>query len=407
MHGSPAADQSGLLIRSSSNVKVTCSEFQQLDHAISMMSSTGVRIEDNEFHDLRADGLVSAGTSSVQTVSNGLTDFYPVEGDHPYAIQFLTRGTTASARDISISDNLIDRGEGGITQGIFMTDQVGTLPYQNVTITNNVLVGTMYSDIAVANDANITVGGNTVAALSDMKSFIQVLNVNGAVVTNNSAAVFNYTGTTNLTTTGNVVVTAVLDGGSALISAWLAAHDGVISGGSGSDPLPGGETEIIAETVLGTSGDDRMAVDGTHDTRLEGMAGNDLLRRRDQRPAGRCRQRHLRHQRRRRCGRRSRRGGDRRGQHQRQLCADRQCRDAEPAGAAVRRAGTAVGGGRPRCAVPPGRPSPAAPLPDRPSVRSGPWSPEPAGASEPAPAPVRVRRSSWRPRSYRVRRRRW
>jgi parallel beta-helix repeat protein len=103
LNGTPADDQSGILIRSSSGVRVTGSEFQQLDHGISLTDSSDVRVDNNRMHDLRADGIVAVGTSRVQIVGNSFTDFYPVSGDHPDAIQFLTRGATARATDIVVS----------------------------------------------------------------------------------------------------------------------------------------------------------------------------------------------------------------------------------------------------------------------------------------------------------------
>ena len=57
---------------------------------------------------------------------------------------------------------MFNRGSGTIVQGIFISDEVGTLPYQRVTVTDNVIVGAMYNGIAVAgaNDAKLT--NNTV-----------------------------------------------------------------------------------------------------------------------------------------------------------------------------------------------------------------------------------------------------
>ncbi len=287
LNGSPADDQSGLLIRNSTDVKVTGSEFQQLDHGISLVESTGVRIEGNEFHDMRADGIVSAGTSNVQIVGNSFTDFYPVTGDHPDAIQFLTRGTTHSAENIVISNNLIARGEGAVTQGIFMTDQVGTLPYQNVSIINNVVIGAMYNAIAIANSANLTLTGNTVAAYGDIGSYIQVFNTATANVSNNEAMKINFSNVTGLTNTGNSLISPLTAEVIARLNEWLISSggadgaslviDGSASAPSQSAPIPAPEPSAEPTLLLGTSGDDRLIASGKADARLEGGDGNDVL----------------------------------------------------------------------------------------------------------------------------------
>ncbi len=293
LNGSPADDQSGILVRSSVNVKITGSEFQQLDHGISMVDSSGVSVASNRFHDMRADGIVSAGTSNVQIVGNHFTNFYPVTGDHPDAIQFLTRGTTASARDILISGNFITRGEGAIIQGIFLTDQVGTLPYQNVTITNNVVVGAMYNGIAVAHSANLTLTGNTVAAYSDMKSYIQVFDTETAVVANNEAMRINLSNITGLTQTENVLISSLKGDATNALSHWVwgsagadqlfaresgsrieaGAGDDIVTGRDGADYLRGGDGRDL---INAGGGDDDVNGNMGEDT-VNGGWGDDIL----------------------------------------------------------------------------------------------------------------------------------
>jgi hypothetical protein len=54
-----------------------------------------------------------------------------------------------------ISGNTILRGSGQPMQGIFMRDEVGSAPYQHVTVTNNLVVGSMFHGITVSS----TIGG--------------------------------------------------------------------------------------------------------------------------------------------------------------------------------------------------------------------------------------------------------
>jgi Ca2+-binding RTX toxin-like protein len=323
IHGSlnnnPGDDQSGLLVKDSSNVRIVGSEFHELDHGISLSNNDGVRIEGNSMHDMRADGVIAQGTSNVQVVGNVFTDFYPSEGDHPDAIQFLTRGTTERAHDILVSGNLITRGDGAIIQGIFITDQIG-LGYDRVTVTDNVVVGGMYNGIMVAKANGVVVSGNTVAAYADMGSYIRVNDSTNAQVTNNDAMLFNLAGTTNLTQSGNTVIAKLTADQVANLKAWLVANGGeaakLLDGADGgvvtvpttpttpttptspttpttpttptaptapttvpkpADPITSAP-EVTAPVLLsGTSGADRLTVSGKANMRLEGGDGNDVL----------------------------------------------------------------------------------------------------------------------------------
>jgi Ca2+-binding RTX toxin-like protein len=325
VHGSldnnPQNDQSGLLVKDSSNVTIKNSEFHELDHAVSLSNNNGVRIEGNVIHDIRADGVISQGSSNVNVLNNAFRDFSPVSGDHPDAIQFLTRGTTAKAHDITVSGNIITRGDGAIIQGIFITDQIG-IGYDRVTVTDNVVVGGMYNGIMVANANGVVVDGNTIAAYGDMGSYMRVNNSTNAKVTNNEAMLFNLEGTTGLTDTGNVKISPLTAAEIAKINAWLKAtgdnvgdistlplpgNIGPTNPGTGTpDPIPTPDPDPTPDptpnpdpkpdptpdpdpapnpdpvpgdltVVKGTSGADRLTVSGKVNMQLEGGAGDDVL----------------------------------------------------------------------------------------------------------------------------------
>lgn len=284
LNGTPADDQSGILIRSSSGVRVTGSEFQQLDHGISLTDSSDVRVDNNRMHDLRADGIVAVGTSRVQIVGNSFTDFYPVSGDHPDAIQFLTRGATARATDIVVSGNLITRGSGGVIQGVFITDQIG-LGYDRVTVTDNVVIGGMYNGIMVTKTNGLVVGGNLVVGYSDMTSWIRINDSTNAQVTDNQAMTFNLQGTTNLTQSGNSIVAALQDNGANALAHWIKGGDGDdhlsaridggsrIEGGAGNDIITGRE---FADFLRGGDGNDSILGGGGGDD-INGNTGDDTI----------------------------------------------------------------------------------------------------------------------------------
>src|SRR3546814_6684622 len=65
----------------------------------------------NSFHTMRSDGVRGGGTNDVVISNNYFTDFHPVGADHPDAIQLWTTNTTESARNISITGNVFERGD--------------------------------------------------------------------------------------------------------------------------------------------------------------------------------------------------------------------------------------------------------------------------------------------------------
>ena len=303
LDGNPQNDVIGFLIRTSDNVSVTDSEFQQLSSAVGHLDDTNLVVSGNHFHDLRTDAIRGGGSSHVTVSGNTFTDFYPVAGDHGDAIQFWTTNTSVSAHDITVTDNLFLRGAGSVAQGVFLRDEVGGLPYQRVTITGNFMIGTMYNGIAIDGGREVTIDHNTVVGFTDMKSWIRLDSVTGGAVTNNSANVFLAAATnSSLAMSANTVVPLAADAGAAALQQWSAQHPGagqllgdaadnilnggfgisVLRGGDGADRITGsGAAEDIngnqgADTIHGGAGED-WVVGGKDNDLLFGDAGNDIV----------------------------------------------------------------------------------------------------------------------------------
>jgi len=289
LDGNPSNDPIGLLIRGSSHVTVEGSEFQQLESGITHVGSENVVIRDNSFHDLRMDGIRGGGSSFVTIADNDFRDFYPVGADHPDAIQFWTSGTTASAHDIVITGNTYVRGQGEIAQGIFVSDE-GDLPYQRVTITDNLIVGASYHGITVGHGEDVTVTDNVVVGLSDRKSWIFLGKVDGAASHGNVANEYQFGDITGLVSSNNATTGLASDkglaviaehGGSKLLGA-PAISDKVMTGGFGNTTLEGGAgADIIVDTggsnyLRGGDGADRVQGGGGFDD-MNGNSGADTL----------------------------------------------------------------------------------------------------------------------------------
>ena len=270
IHGSldndPGNDTGGLLFRSSSDVSVTNSEFQQLYWGVSHVSDTNLTISGNVFHDLRMDGVRGVGSSFVTIDSNSFTDFFPLSGDHADAIQFWTSGSTVAATDIVISNNAFARGNGVVVQGVFLRDEVNSLHYDRVTITGNLIAGGLYNGIAVIGALNVVVDSNTVQGFTNARSWISLDWVTGGQVTNNSANSFYVTNSTNVLQASNLTIPLATDQGAAVISQWYALHPNVGSLGA----------YVAGVTVNGTTGADNL-IGGTGSDTLNGVAGYDTL----------------------------------------------------------------------------------------------------------------------------------
>lgn len=214
LDGNPQGKTSGISILKSSKIKVLDSEFQQLRRGVGVGSSQDVTISGNRFHNLQTDGVMAAEVTRISIVGNEFSSFFPVDGDHPDAIQFLTSGTSQPSRDVLIANNVAMRGAGKGVQGVFMRDETKRLPYENVRIQNNLLVGTGYNGIAVAGGKNIEITGNELLSYEGKTNlnWVLVKRAEGVVVSDNRAAKFGYDGVSGLKESRNKVNQPIRDG---------------------------------------------------------------------------------------------------------------------------------------------------------------------------------------------------
>jgi len=238
---SPTAvdDRGGLNLWHSSGISVTNSTFESLGgtvgNSLNLTDDNSVSISGNAFFNIACDGMDVVGTSNISISNNSFTDFAYTAGSHPDAIQFWNAGTTGSAENITISDNVITRGAGETSQGIFIEDDSnGTQPYLGLTISGNTLVGMPYNAIAIggaSGDPDASTGtvvkGNTVQSYNDAVSWISVANSINPTVTNNaSGQSINYTygnTSTGVTQSGNTILAAIAPPSPTLANAGAAA----------------------------------------------------------------------------------------------------------------------------------------------------------------------------------------
>jgi hypothetical protein len=229
--GNVQSAPNGLSFLDSSNVTVENSEFTQLKTAIGIGANTltqvdNINVLNNNIHDLSRAGVVLAGASEVNVSGNLISGITAADGTHPDAIQFFTTGTTQASQDINVSNNVILKGDGVATQGIFFRDQVGDLHFQNVTIDNNLVVGTGYDGISVNGVNGASISGNELISNPGATNNTWMLVTNGSNVTStdNSAQSISFTGVTNVKETGDILNAPVTDGGLAAVEGWASTH---------------------------------------------------------------------------------------------------------------------------------------------------------------------------------------
>jgi len=208
---SGASDQTlggnGIKVTSSEQVTIKDSHVHHLGNGVSLSFSEHVTVTGNVVEYIRVDGIRGNGSSWVEISDNELRTFKRNPGEHGDAIQFFTVNTTAPTHDIRIIDNLIERGEGGRMQGIFMRDESkGKTPYINVEISGNTLLGTGYNGIAINFAQGAIITNNTVVGYEDQTSWISLEDTNGAVLRDNTASSYRDHRNVNFDRADNVTV---------------------------------------------------------------------------------------------------------------------------------------------------------------------------------------------------------
>lgn len=294
----PQNDRALVMIRESRNVTVSNSEFQQAFNAVSHINNDGLKIVGNDFHDIRTDGIRGGGASNLLISGNYFTDFYPIAGDHPDAIQLWTDNTSVAAKNITITNNVVVRGEGSPMQGIFLRDSGRELPFENVTITGNTMIGSMYNGISVESGKNLSIQNNKVVGMADQKSWIRLTAVTDATVANNAATDYIYTESSNVSRFANVSVGVADVATAGRMASWVDAYKGsmttlgasllkafdgkiaafgVIDGTAAQKAATAALFNFEERLISGTSGNDRLVASGIGDFRLDGGDGNDTL----------------------------------------------------------------------------------------------------------------------------------
>lgn len=189
------------------NCSVSNSQFFHVKNGL-FFGGTGFIAYHNQFHDLQSDGMDFSQAVNVEAYQNYIHDTQVPVGAHPDFFQLFTANTTTASNNINVHTNCVWRGlSGQMTQGIFITLTYTYNPrIQNVTVNDNLLVGTNANAICVTGCDGVTIIGNQLYRFPDQVMWVRTGN------------------NTNQTVSGNVIHPAVTDQGVAVVNAWLAQY---------------------------------------------------------------------------------------------------------------------------------------------------------------------------------------
>ncbi|MEO6298171.1 MAG: PKD domain-containing protein, partial [Paracoccaceae bacterium] len=160
----------GLTIDKSSAVTLTGNQFFNFLRGLVVSDSEHVTIWGNEISAIRSDGMDFASVQSVLIANNQLHDFKAsrMSDDHADMIQFWTAGTSRPTKDVVIRDNVLNSGNGGWTQSIFMGNELvrqglagPEMFYRNITISGNVIINSHLHGITVGEADGLAIAHNT------------------------------------------------------------------------------------------------------------------------------------------------------------------------------------------------------------------------------------------------------
>lgn len=217
----------GVMLRQSQDVHLLRSYIAGFRHGIAMLEVSETVIELNELERLQTDAIRGGGVNRLRIAFNVMTDFSPAEKDHPDGIQLWSTNQPQPGRDIEIVGNLVARGKGGATQGIFIRDTHRQMPFEGIRIRGNLILGSRYNGITVAGAKDVLVEDNRVVAESDRKSWIRLTRIEGYASRGNEAMQFIYKDVEGEEFAPQNRVIAPRDGAAPeLIGAWLETQSG-------------------------------------------------------------------------------------------------------------------------------------------------------------------------------------
>lgn len=210
---------SAMLLRDSQNITVSDNTISNFGTALGILELDGLVVKNNDISQLQHDGIQGAGIRNAEITDNHFHDFFGSSQsiNHDDMIQIWGTNAKTVTANITISGNLLDAGDSGISQGIFIRNEEfgkdGTPTsgyFQNITITDNMIHNGAYHGISVSDTNGVVVTSNTIlknevsglfnddgSALTATEPWYNVSNSQNVAVTDNLGS--KYIGQTNET----------------------------------------------------------------------------------------------------------------------------------------------------------------------------------------------------------------
>ena len=196
VHGDPAWTwrnaRSGMMVRQCSICTVRNVEFSGLYNALNYLDSPGLTISGVTCHDNADDCIRGGGSSNIQIINTHCWSNHPdpLDPDHPDCVQMWMANETVATHDVLIAATRYERGTGGATQGVFVRDETGHLPYVNLTVRDSVIQGAQYNAVSVNGATAPAIYNNRICQIGDVQAWLIVRATTGARLANNTAPRF-------------------------------------------------------------------------------------------------------------------------------------------------------------------------------------------------------------------------
>ncbi len=312
--GTAVVGDTAINISGSTGVIVAGNVIQNYFRGLLGSGSSNVIIEGNEMTKIQGDGMQFTTMNTLLIKDNYLHDFLGSAHslNHDDMIQFWTANSTVPSKNITITGNILDSGDGASTQGIFFGNDVAkanpsntAMYYQNISITNNFVRNSEFNGITVYYVNGLSVKDNAVlfdATVTNKTSTANVILIQvagaatNAVVSNNvvdqlallsSVSQGNNTRPARGSDGSSVVLSSyypdktdpVVDLDTPVASPTAPVTQTPTTGGSANQGTANADTlngTANADTISGGGGDDKIFGNGGADV-LYGDDGNDTI----------------------------------------------------------------------------------------------------------------------------------
>lgn len=162
--GDPTNNAVAMLFDGVNGLVVESNRISHSTNGTQVRTSSDVRIQNNQYSRMLADGIVASGITNLEILDNLCVDWDKIPGSrgHPDCIQLQTGFRALPVVNARIADNIIVQGKGDRFQGIFVASSHAGVPHINTTIENNVIRLDIGLGIAAGNVDGLTIHANDI-----------------------------------------------------------------------------------------------------------------------------------------------------------------------------------------------------------------------------------------------------